>query len=264
MIGSNFNDTITGDSRDNVLNGGAGDDFIDGGFGFDTINGGSGVDTTSYSFFSGPINANLTTGIVGFPENSILTDTLISIENLIGTSGNDIITGTTGNNTLTGAGGNDTINSGAGNDLINGGTGNDLIAGGAGTDTLTGGDGNDLFVLADKGTGNRDIVTDFSAVADTFQLTDSLDTGLSKVFYPGIKGLSFEGGNVSGNTLAGKSFFKGTGFTGGLALQTSGIYVNISNGDIFYNDDTLTGSFLIANVGKAGTSITNLDFVYAA
>ena len=174
---------------------------------------------------------------------------------MIGSNFNDTITGNTGNNTLSGAGGSD---------VINAGTGNDTIAGGTGTDTLTGGDGNDLFVLADQGTANRDVVTDFSAIADTFQLTNSLDEGLKGAISSGIKGLSFLGGNRSGNTLAGSSFFKGTGFTGGLSSQASGIYVNSSNGDIFYNDDNFTGSYLIANVGKAGTSITNLDFIYGA
>ncbi|MDB5660137.1 MAG: hypothetical protein JWS10_2752, partial [Cypionkella sp.] len=73
--------------------GGSGNDFLDGGFGFDIIDGGSGVDSTSYVFYSGTVLANLTTGVVSFPNNSNFVDTLISIENLILGSGNDIIMG---------------------------------------------------------------------------------------------------------------------------------------------------------------------------
>ena len=45
VTGSNVNDRITGDGRDNVLDGGPGNDVLDGGRGFDTLIGGSGDDT---------------------------------------------------------------------------------------------------------------------------------------------------------------------------------------------------------------------------
>jgi Ca2+-binding RTX toxin-like protein len=128
IIGTAANDTIVGNNADNLLVGGAGNDFIDGGYGFDTIDGGSGVDTTSYSFFSGPINANLLVGSVRFPGNSTLTDQLISIENVIGSPGNDTIIGNNDDNLLVGA---------AGNDFIDGGFGFDTIDGGSGVDTTS-------------------------------------------------------------------------------------------------------------------------------
>ncbi|MCZ8127549.1 MAG: calcium-binding protein [Microcystis sp. LE19-114.1B] len=143
--GNSKNNILNGNSGNNVLNGGdgndklfggAGDDLIDGGLGFDTIDGGLGNDTTSYAFYGGPINANLATGVVSFPGNSLLTDTLVSIENLIGTAGNDTIIGNIADNSL---------NGGAGNDSINGGDGVDTLIGGAGNDTLTGGAGADKF-----------------------------------------------------------------------------------------------------------------------
>ena len=136
IYGYDGNDTINGGDGNDKLFGGAGDDFIDGGFGFDTIDGGLGNDTTSYAFYWGPINANLSTGVVSFPGNSLLTDTLVSIENLIGTAGNDTIIGNTADNSLFGE---------AGNDSINGGDGVDTLIGGAGNDTLTGGAGADKF-----------------------------------------------------------------------------------------------------------------------
>ena len=125
LTGGDGNDSIYGGNGDDYLEGGNGNDFIDGGFGFDTINGGAGVDTTSYAFFAGPITANLATGVVGFPGNSIFTDTLVSIENLIGAAGNDIIIGSTANNSLTGGGGDDYLTGGRGNDVLFGGVGAD-------------------------------------------------------------------------------------------------------------------------------------------
>jgi Ca2+-binding RTX toxin-like protein len=49
VIGSNFNDTITGDAANNSLNGGAGNDTIVGGLGGDTLIGGLGNDVFKYS-----------------------------------------------------------------------------------------------------------------------------------------------------------------------------------------------------------------------
>ena len=183
VIGSLYNDTITGNSSANVLSGAAGndslfgldgndslsggdgDDYLDGGFGFDTINGGNGNDTTSYAFYSGPIVANLTTGVVSFPGNSTLTDTLISIENLIATNGNDSVTGNSSANVLSGAAGNDTI------------------IGGLGSDTLVGGSGNDIFryfstAESTSGALNRDTIADFLLGTDWLDLS-AIDANLS-------------------------------------------------------------------------------------
>jgi Ca2+-binding RTX toxin-like protein len=84
---------------------------------------------------------------LGFPGNSLLTDTLISIENVIGTSANDSITGNNDANVLSGGLGNDTLN------------------GGLGRDTMTGGAGNDIFVYnsttESPAGSNHDVITDF-------------------------------------------------------------------------------------------------------
>ncbi|HEY9639973.1 MAG TPA: calcium-binding protein, partial [Coleofasciculaceae cyanobacterium] len=110
VIGSRGNDVIVGNGDDNNLSGGAGDDLLDGGFGFDRLDGGDGNDTTTYDFYSGGINADLQTGVVSFPGNGDRTDTLISIENVIGSHGDDILTGNAADNILQGGQGNDTLN----------------------------------------------------------------------------------------------------------------------------------------------------------
>ena len=63
------------------------------------------------------LTMDLSTGIVTkgssyFPDK----DTLVSIENVIGTAKNDNITGSSSNNVINGGAGNDTINGGAGSD----------------------------------------------------------------------------------------------------------------------------------------------------
>ncbi len=199
---------MSGGNGNDSLHGGNGNDFLDGGFGFDIIDGGAGVDTTSYAFYAGPINANLSTGVVSFPGNSVLTDTLISIENLIGTAGNDTITGNNANNSLSGGNGNDTIN---------GGLGNDTLIGGLGLDTLNGGTGNDLFdynsVNESPVGASRDKIVGFAGagagVGDRIDLTtidaNNLVAGNQAFIWGGsftAGHLRYVGGILQGNTDA--------------------------------------------------------------
>ena len=109
MVGGPGNDSLDGGYGNDTLIGEAGNDLLDGGFGFDLIDGGSGIDTVTYSFYSGPIVADLSTNQVSFPGNSTLVDTLSSIENVIGGSGNDTIIGNSADNNLYGGAGHDTI-----------------------------------------------------------------------------------------------------------------------------------------------------------
>jgi Ca2+-binding RTX toxin-like protein len=59
----------------------------------------------------------------GVAQNTINagTDTLTSIENLVGSDFNDTLTGDAGANKLEGGVGNDTLNGGLGNDTLDGG-----------------------------------------------------------------------------------------------------------------------------------------------
>ena len=89
-------------------------------------------------------------------DNVIETDTLISIENVIGSNDGDIISATgtldnvinglAGDDTLLGRGGDDTLSGGEGNDLINGGGDNDILSGDAGNDDILGSTGDDTLL----------------------------------------------------------------------------------------------------------------------
>ena len=154
------NDRIIGGAGNDMAGGGNGDDvFIaTAGDGDDSYNGGAGVDTYDLSVTTAAANVNLTTGIATSAQTG--SDHLWSIENVIGSQGeNDIvgnssanvISGLGGNDAIHGAGGADRIDGGNGNDWVEGGDGNDVLIGGAGNDTLYGNAGNDVL---NGGTGN--------------------------------------------------------------------------------------------------------------
>jgi len=111
--GSNYNDTLTGDTGNNDFNGGAGNDRIVGGGGFDRV-GYWGVQTG--------VSVNLATG-QGQALNSadaaqVGTDTLVNISGAVGTNFADSLVGNADDNSFEGGGGNDTIDGGAGRDSV--------------------------------------------------------------------------------------------------------------------------------------------------
>src|SRR5450830_1475762 len=93
VIGTQYDDTFVGNASANTFDGGT-----------------AGSDTVSYAGSSAAVTVNLSvgggTGSGGFAQG----DTYISIENVIGGSGNDILTGaSTGATVLTGGAGGDTL-----------------------------------------------------------------------------------------------------------------------------------------------------------
>lgn len=145
ISGSLFNDVLIGDAGNNVINGDNGNDLLIGGAGGDTLTGGNGTDTVSYvNALSGIAVTINGVGTLGDANGDVLS----SIENLIGSAFDDVMTGDGGNNVIDGGLGNDIINGGAGIDTINYLTAASAVTvnlsnagvnttGGAGSDTLT-------------------------------------------------------------------------------------------------------------------------------
>ena len=111
------NDTLNGDDGDDTLNGGANNDTLNGGDnndtligqdGNDTLTGGNGIDTASYVGAVAGVTVALGTTAA---QNTVGdgTDTLSSIENLIGSDFADTLSGTAGDNTISGGGGDDDV-----------------------------------------------------------------------------------------------------------------------------------------------------------
>jgi Ca2+-binding RTX toxin-like protein len=148
VIGSNFADSITGNSANNSLSGGAGNDSYgfdaDLALGTDTLNeAGGGIDTldfTATTTRSIAVNLGLATSQVVGSNLSLTLGSATTFENVIGGGLANRLTGNTLANSLIGGGGNDTLNGGGGNDTLTGGAGNDsyeIDADSAlGTDTL--------------------------------------------------------------------------------------------------------------------------------
>lgn len=179
--GGNGDDAVSGSGIDNVLAGtGGGDvlfgfsgnDTLDGGNGADTLNGGVGFDTARYTYgVFDPIRFTYTGVVVSLANPAVNTgqatgDVYVSIENIDGSDAGDLLYGDSRANRLSGY---------AGNDTLQGDDGPDVLIGGTGIDRLTGGLGKDFFVFDVRpSSSNRDTVTDFRHVDDTFRLENAV------------------------------------------------------------------------------------------
>jgi Ca2+-binding RTX toxin-like protein len=121
LFGSASADALIGDGNANVFKGGAGND---------TLNGAGGIDTVDYGDATSGVTAVLA---LQFASNDGQggADSLISIENLIGSAFGDTLTGDAFSNTIEGGAGNDTLQGfdGADNFVFRSGSGVDRIVG---------------------------------------------------------------------------------------------------------------------------------------
>lgn len=197
---------IDGGNGDDVIAGGIGKDQIKGGAGFDIIvaqeedilgaaagtaayDGGLDRDIVDFSAWTDAVGIDLgsnnisgdrdwyyTDFAMGTPTSLYTSGTYsgylrgvtVSIEGVIGGSGNDYIGGDWGANYLEGGAGDDFLNGKYGQDRLVGGDGNDLLQTGIDNDIVTGGAGNDAFVFAGAVVGAYYVttVTDFDTQAD--------------------------------------------------------------------------------------------------
>ena len=237
-IMSNGVANLTGNSLNNTIYAGAGNNII---------TGDAGTDTVSYANAGSAVKISLALTTAQATGGSA-TDTLTSIELLIGSNHNDNLTGNNTNNNLSGLNGNDILSGLGGNDILYGGAGNDTIDGGLGNDTLIGGTGADYFdfTTALNATGNKDSITDFSLADDTIRLENSIMTGLG----------------IANGVLAAGAFHSGT-FNIATEADDRIIY-NSSTGALFYDADG-TGSTAVVQIAVIGISshpaLTNADFM---
>jgi len=153
IVGHGGEDLIDGLGEDDILCGGPGFDELTGGLGEDVLDGGVDDDYARYAYSTDHVEVDLGAG-TGFDGQDGLTDTLISIERVSGSEGDDVLTGDAGDNVLDGLGGSDVIEGLEGSDDIDGGAGPDELSGGMGNDEITGGLDADLIM---GGRGHDDI-----------------------------------------------------------------------------------------------------------
>jgi Ca2+-binding RTX toxin-like protein len=235
ITGSDFADILGGDASANVLRGGLGDDALFGDGGADVLDGGAGSDTVNYVFSPIAVTVSLATGAGSAGDAA--GDTLIGIENLIGTPFADLL-----------------IGDGAGN----------FLDGGSGADTMAGGGGNDIYIVDDVG----DVIQeDADQGFDTVKVTVNATLGANIEGLVLIEAATAGTGNAEANTLignklanilegaAGADTIDGRGgadiMSGGEGIDTlsygsssAGVLINLGNGQASGGDaegDTFTG-----------------------
>ena len=117
------------------LYGGAGDDIFEGGAGADTMDGQGGRDFVIYMESTEAVAVNLSSRTAAGGDAT--GDTLIIIDNLVGSELGDTLTGSKTANYIFGYRGNDFLYGAEGDDSLEGGRGADFIEGGSGSDLVT-------------------------------------------------------------------------------------------------------------------------------
>lgn len=154
LVGGDGDDRLYGLAGNDNLQGGADDDLLRGDAGNDVLGGGAGIDTASYSTATDGVSVNLGLAGAQFVSASAGTDTLTSIENLIGSDFADFLQGDGSSNSIEGQNGNDDLRGFGGDDAMFGGNGHDLLLGGTGNDTLRGEANNDRI----RGDAGNDVL----------------------------------------------------------------------------------------------------------
>jgi VCBS repeat-containing protein len=281
--GTNSANSLIGTAGDDTLNGLGGNDTLVGGLGDDILNGDGGTDTASYAGLASGVTVNL--AIVG-PQNTGGggSDTLNSIESLIGTVHADTLTGNSGVNALNGGDGNDVLEGGLGNDTLIGGTGIDTVSyatataavtvnlattssqntGGAGGDTLSGFENLIGSAFADQLTGNTG--------ANTITGGDGADRltggGGADQLLGGLGNDSFSFAALLDSTSVAQDTifdFEGAGIAGGDLIDVSAIDAipgGRNNAFTFIGDAAfsgVSGQLRFDNTLSAGFTIVQAD-----
>ena len=237
--GGSGNDTLRGNAGEDTLLGGGGDDVLAGGADDDIMNGGAGNDTVSYEDATGAMYINLSLDR-GQRTLGSGRDTLISIENLVGSSYADKLTGNEFANVLTGGDQFDQLLGMDGNDTLNGGNGDDVLTGGLGADALSGGAGADSAAFSTAaGVNLATGVHTGEAAGDTFSSIERFRLSEAADSFFGSAGADTVYGNGGNDTLDG---------AGGNDLLEGGLGNDTVSGgdakDVLYGDegnDTLNG-----------------------
>jgi Ca2+-binding RTX toxin-like protein len=218
------NDTLRGGVGADILYGDQGDDTLVGGDGADRLDGGAGSDTASYA--GGPVvTVSLATNEAQAGAGG---DTLVGIENLVGSSNADTLTGNAAAN---------------------------LIDGGAGGDTMAGADGDDTYIVDNAG----DSVDEADAPGSG---NDTVRTNLAAyVLAANVENLVLTGSAISGTGNAGDNEL--TGNAGNNLLDgAGGTDTVVLDGHITDYEFALNGSNIEVTSSAGGTdTLTSIERV---
>ncbi len=256
ISGSSENDTITGDANNNILRGNGGADVLSGGAGDDILDGGPGSsggvgDTVSYAYITA--TSGLVVDLDGGGSATVNApgpgdlDTLIDIENIIGTDFNDVFSGSDEDNRFEGGSGSDTVSylevgvSGVVVDLGANGLGD-----GVATDDGGGSGGQDVLIGIESviGSDGDDTITGDGGnnIIQGALGSDALDGagGTGDV----LSFVELSGGFVTLDLVASTAVFSGDASTDNFSNFEQ--YVLTSQDDVVFNsagDDVIDASF---------------------
>jgi Ca2+-binding RTX toxin-like protein len=297
LLGSGFNDSLTGDANVNTLSGGAGDDTLNPGANtagnVDLLDGGAGSDTASFAGL-GAVTATLNGGTdASATIGGATVATLRSIENLLGGANADTLTGDTNANVIDGGMGDDVLTGGDGVDTVSfasrgaagitvnlatltgqntlAGTktiiGFENVRGTAGADNITGDGGDNTFFegggadIYNGGAGGVDTV-DYSAattaVSVNLNTTTAQNTGTSTGSDTLTNIRNIVGAAASANTLTGSNTIANR-LTGGSAAD---FIVGAGNGDTLIGgagNDVIFGDYV--NTFSTGATGDGADVI---
>ena len=241
LLGSSYNDWLTGNDQNNRLDGGAGDDVLMGGLGVDALIGGDGTDTASYASAKASVKAYLLPDNVTSNTGEASGDIYEGIENLTGSDYNDTLQGDGANNRL------------------DGGNGNDILTGGDGGDELVGGEGNDTASYA-GGTAvrvNLSYPTDSTgfAAGDSFSSIENIEgSGEADTLIGNANANILQGGNGADTLIGGGG---GDRLVGGDGDDTAS-YAMANSAVVVYLAAANQAGNSGSAVGDTYTSIENL------
>ncbi|MCW9032619.1 MAG: VCBS domain-containing protein, partial [Rhodospirillales bacterium] len=263
ITGGEGNDYIYAGEGDDVVDGGIGDDHIDAGTGGgdDTYIGGDGVDTVEYDSTTEGIKVDLRAGIATDSDeaiaaageegvaNSIDTDTLSGIENVIGGSGDDTIIGDGNNNVLDGGAGDDTV----------------IFSGNFEDYTISANEDGTFTVLDNTGTDGMDTISNFETVQFADRSFSVDESGNFQPIADAAENSGEEDTDISG-TLEAVDFEGGVTFAlasdggptnGSVEIDEDGNYTYTPNDD-YNGEDSFTYEVTDEN-GAITTATVTLD-----
>ena len=250
LIGGNGNDLLNANDASTQLDGGAGDDTLNGsamndnlvgGTGADLIDGNGGTDSVSYEASAAGVSINLLTGVNSGGDAA--GDTLLEVEQILGSLGADTLVGDANANWFSTSGGGDFVDGGAGNDTLSSNI-TVFTPGVDPMDTLIGGAGADHFIvnsiigaLVSYSTSPGAVLVNLPA--GTFSFNDAAGDSIGNA--ANLEGSQFNdtltgiGGGSSVNGLDGDDILS----AGGRTLLNGGAGADTLLGSLF--NDTLIG-----------------------
>lgn len=226
LTGNLGNDLLVGRAGGDTLEGGLGDDTLRGGGGNDITDGGEGIDTADFQDIGVGVTANLASGQAEYIVNdNTVVDRLNNIENLTGSTNDDILIGDNGNNLLAGNTGNDTLEGGAGNDVLRG---DEIGSGTAIQVTVTN-------TLGEGGTFLTPIWFGFhdGSTFDLFTEGEAVSTGLERLAEDGnVEGIAAEFAAQVGDNGVDATILGGIGVPGPIDPGESASFTLDVNSDL--------------------------------